>query len=228
MAKAKASLSVDPWSREGLPLDVVCQQNAPALWDAYVRARDAACDLDEFHGFVPLSLKPDEERRLSACKSARDALTAWLRGYLQQHPELELWACPGSRIAEPKRVPRSAIGSLEFDFERGTITGEGLPLLYDGCLRQAGAPAVVSPAGVPTTERKPAGAKAGYYWDALHAESLRRIDDNGLPDNVAQFTRDLLEWCALQFGEAHTPDFETARKYVARWIKGWDRSLPRK
>ena len=70
------------------------------------------------------------------------------------------------------------------------------------------------------------GRKPKYDWDALHAECLRRIDDDGLPSNPSELTKNLLEWCQQRFGEGGTPEFETARKYVARWIAGWDRSLP--
>jgi hypothetical protein len=232
MAKAKASPSADTWPAEG-PIRVVCEQNAGVLWDTYLACeRNVARDLADrrkadLHGFASLAPLPDAKHRLDAYEDAKAALTAWFRGYLGQQ---ELSARPDSRLAERKRIPASAIGGLKFDFEAGTASGEGLPPLYDVCLCRAGAPAVVDTIleDVPAMERKPAGAKAAYDWDALHAECLRRIDDNGLPDNVAQFTTALLEWCAVQFGETFTPDFETARKYVPRWIKGWERSLPRK
>jgi hypothetical protein len=71
------------------------------------------------------------------------------------------------------------------------------------------------------------GRRPAFDWDALHAECLRRIDDNGCPRNISEFTQDLLLWCQNQFGEDGTPDHETARKYVTKWIEGWDRSLPR-
>jgi hypothetical protein len=84
------------------------------------------------------------------------------------------------------------------------------------------------PASEPRKEqpKRKAGGKPEFDWDALHARCVWCIDENGCPDNISQFTRDLLEWCQNQFDEDATPDFETARKYVVRWIAAWERTLP--
>jgi hypothetical protein len=74
--------------------------------------------------------------------------------------------------------------------------------------------------------RSGAGRKPEYEWDAMHAEALRRIEADGRPDNISEFTSGLLDWCQEQFPEKPTPDLGTARKYVERWVAGWERSLP--
>jgi hypothetical protein len=136
MAKAKPRSSPDPWPAKGLPIDVACESIMAALWDAYVKARDEARDIHRMlERFKPLSLRADEQRRLTAYEAARAALGAALRASLERG-EYELWACFGSRIVEPQPVPASAIDGLEIDYEKRTGRGEGLPLLYDLRLRR--------------------------------------------------------------------------------------------
>jgi hypothetical protein len=71
------------------------------------------------------------------------------------------------------------------------------------------------------------GAKPKFDWDAMHTQCLRRIDDDGRPSNISEFTRGLLDWYQSQFPEGPTPDFDTARPYVVKWIAAWERSLPK-
>jgi hypothetical protein len=133
----------DAWPAEGLSIDAMCKRIAPALWDALVVCkRNVARDLDDLRSFASAPSasrvwpRPAEKHHLAAEKDAQAALAAWFRGYLGQQAEFELWARPGSRIAEWERIPASVIGDLEFDCERATASGEGLPPLYDVHLRR--------------------------------------------------------------------------------------------
>jgi hypothetical protein len=84
--------------------------------------------------FVPLSLRADQERRLAVCEEARTAVDLSLRDSLTRGG-FDLWGRRDSPMAEPERVPVSAIGALRFDYERQTACGEGLKL-FDVCLRR--------------------------------------------------------------------------------------------
>jgi hypothetical protein len=108
---------------ERLPLDEACQRCWPRLWAAYSEARAAAHGLEDLRRRV-LSLRHDQEARLMAYVEARAALDAQVRG-------AELWARPGGRLAHFSRVPPSAVGVLQFDYEGRIATGDGLPPLYD-------------------------------------------------------------------------------------------------
>jgi hypothetical protein len=91
---------------------------------------------------------------------------------------------------------------------------------------------ILWPSGSVPSKEQPrhsrAGRKSEFEWDAMHAEAVKRLYDDGYPsdDNVSQFTRDLLDWYQNRFPEGSTPDFETARKYVRQWVEGYRRSLP--
>jgi hypothetical protein len=230
MAKAKALPSVDTWPTEGLPIRVVCEQNAGALWDTYLACeQNVARDLDDLRRFVSGSAsrvwpRPAEKHHLAAYKDAQATLAAWFRGYLEQQVEFELSARPGSRIAERERIPASAIGDLEFDLKRGTASGEGLPLLYDVRVHRGRLPAST----VEPEQRRKVGARPQFDWDAIQAWCSRRFDALGFPNNVSAFCRDeVLPWCTKQFGDAGTPDMETLRPRVSGWTDAWQRSLPR-
>ena len=120
---------------EEMPIDAACASGVAALWADYMTARAAAGDLAQLRRMMPLAvLSADEERRLAACGEARAALNAWLAGGVEQG-EIELWARSGSRIEDPRRIPASAVCVLKFDYEKRTASGEGLPLLYDVCVR---------------------------------------------------------------------------------------------
>jgi hypothetical protein len=144
----------DPWPAEGLPIRVVCEQNAGMLWDAYVVCeRNVARDLDDLRKFVSGSAsrvwpRSAEKHHLAAYKDARAALSAWFRDYLKRHVELELSAHPGSFLVERKRIPAAAIARLEFDFEEGAASGESLPPLIDARLHRVPHADVLAPAAL--------------------------------------------------------------------------------
>jgi len=162
--------------------------------------------------------------------------------------EIELWG-RRNRFAELQLIPVSALDGLRLNFAERTADDQAAgerPVLYDLHLKQVGQKATESARddlhlkevgqkaaesaraeGTREQPKRKVGRKPEFDWDALHTEFFRRIDDNGLPDNVSAFTRSLLEWYEQQFGRDKAPDFETAYDYVKKWIGGWDRSLPR-
>jgi hypothetical protein len=76
-------------------------------------------------------------------------------------------------------------------------------------------------------QRRKAGAKPKYDWDAIRAFCYGRFSEDGYPDNVSGFCEDVvLPWCVRRYGEGGTPDTETLRPYVTRWVDAWQRSLP--
>jgi hypothetical protein len=78
-------------------------------------------------------------------------------------------------------------------------------------------------------QRRKAGTKPKYDWDAIQAHCHRCFVENGYPSNVSEFCRDdLIPWCVQRYGEDGTPDMETLRPYITRWIDAWLRSLPPK
>jgi hypothetical protein len=123
-----------------LPIDEVCKSIEPVLWDAYAKARDDARDVHQMLErckslrFKLLSPRPDEERRLKACAAAKAALDTRVRGCLERDG-YELWARFGSFEGPLKRTPIAAVGGLEFDYEKRTAAGEGLPPLFDAQIR---------------------------------------------------------------------------------------------
>jgi hypothetical protein len=75
-------------------------------------------------------------------------------------------------------------------------------------------------------QRRKAGAKPKYDWDAIHAHCHQWFDDNGCPENVSAFCRDeIIPWCEQRYGEDGTPDMETMRPLVTKWMAAWQRSL---
>ena len=81
------------------------------------------------------------------------------------------------------------------------------------------------PASPPKQHRK-AGAKPKYDWDTIQAHCHQWFNDNGFPENVSAFCRDeVIPWCEQRYGEDGTPDMETLRPLVTRWIAAWGRSL---
>jgi hypothetical protein len=78
----------------------------------------------------------------------------------------------------------------------------------------------------PSKERRKAGVKPKYDWDAIQARCHQQFDDNGFPENVSAFCRDeIVPWCEQRYGESGTPDIETLRPRVTKWIAAWERSL---
>jgi hypothetical protein len=97
---------------------------------------------------------------------------------------------------------------------------ELLPAISQSALATADEPAS------PPDQRGKAGAKPKYDWDAIQAHCHQWFDDNGYPENVSEFCRDeIIPWCEQRYGERGTPDVETLRPYVTRWIAASRRSL---
>lgn len=104
---------------------------------------------------------------------------------------------------------------------RGLLLGLATPLNLPQ-------PPAGEPASSPDRHGR-AGAKRKYDWDAIQAHCHVSFDVNGYPENVSEFCRDdVIPWCVNQFGENKTPDMETLRPYVTKWIAAWRRSLPSK
>jgi hypothetical protein len=209
MAEAKKSPSADPWPAEGLTLAEACQEIMPDLWHVYVEA--------------PTRTSRSGEVDSSQKDAARSAIEAELSRRMEDG--YELWGCR-DQATEPERV--WTLQGLRLNLEELTAKGEGGLKLCDLRLRQVGMRKVVQPAPVEKSREQPkrkVGRKPQFDWDAIHAEFSRRVYDDGLPDNVSEFTRNLLEWCGTHFGLDYTPDFETAYDYVMKWIAAWHRSL---
>jgi hypothetical protein len=86
------------------------------------------------------------------------------------------------------------------------------------------APATGEP--MPPPERRKAGAKPKYAWDVIQARCYRAFGDNGYPDNVSAFCQnEIIPWCEKRWGVDGTPDTETLRPLVTKWIDAWNRSL---
>jgi hypothetical protein len=95
-----------------------------------------------------------------------------------------------------------------------------LPAPRQGALATAGEPAP------PSDQRRKAGAKPKYDWDVIQIRCYQRFNDDGFPDNVSAFCRhEVLPWCQERYGEDGTPDLETLRSYVTKWIEAWQRWL---
>jgi len=90
-------------------------------------------------------------------------------------------------------------------------------------------PLPIPPTGAPTPSPKQgrkAGTKPKFDWDAIQAHCHQCFNDNGIPENVSAFCRDeIIPWCGEWFGEDGTPDMETLRPLVTKWIAAWQRSL---
>jgi hypothetical protein len=135
VAKAEGPPNADAWPPEGLPLDAACARTLGSLWADYAAARDAAAGPDDIRRKNPYALTAEEKQRVAHGEATKAALTASIRSLVKQG-EYEVWARPGSPIADPKPIPASALDALEFDFEQRTARGENLPLLCDVRLRQ--------------------------------------------------------------------------------------------
>jgi hypothetical protein len=84
---------------------------------------------------------------------------------------------------------------------------------------------VSAAASKPPELRGTPGRRAKFDRDEVQAHCYRWCYDNGFPDNVSEFCRDIvLPWCAARYDETEVPEEETLRKYVARWIAAWERS----
>jgi hypothetical protein len=196
MAKAGTPSTAISRPAEGLPIRVVCERNAGALWEACVVCkRNVARDLDDLRRFFASAPstsrvwpRPAEKHHLAAYKDAQAALAAWFRGYLEQQGEFELSARPGNRLAERQRIPASAIGDLEFDCEEGTApAGEGSPPLYDMRVLLPSDHAVSVP--VPAEAAKPTVDVSPKAWIT---DMFKRMKEAGeLPAGITDCSRAL-------------------------------------
>jgi hypothetical protein len=138
-----------------------------------------------------------------------------------------VWKVPGSR--EPQTP---AERSLAEEWQR---RGQNLRLTliaWRGWLQGLSTPLTKPLAGEITPspqQRRKAGAKPKYDWDTIRAFCYGRFGEDGYPNNVSEFCRDVvLPWCGDRYGEAGTPDMETLRPLVTTWVDAWMRSLPPK
>jgi hypothetical protein len=146
-------------STEGAPIDEWCASAAAALWADYVAARAAARaaaqaaerDFAALRRWTP-SLLRDAGQRNKVRDEAHSALGAWLADR-SERGEIELWGRPGGRIEDSKLIPPSAVRVLEFDYDKRTASGEGLPLLYDLRVRQAATASASAQWAADTTRR---------------------------------------------------------------------------
>lgn len=194
-----------PLSAETVPLDEACASLAPALWADYVAARIAASGLGEIRRAAPLALSPNEKCRLAVRDAARAALDNWLRGCADR-ADFELWARADGRLQDLKPIPPTAIRALEFDYEKGTASGDGLPPLYDLAIRL--------PPAVPVKRwRKPPPT------DVLKAAAIA-VAEMYQPDNPPT----AVTW--KEALEAHLGETVT-RKVARRALKDWAPHLHR-
>jgi hypothetical protein len=141
MAKSTNPPTVDPWPAEGLLIDAACRSIMPDLWDAYTQARAAAPNLAELREAAHNASK----RRAKLCLKSRPDAQRWFDAWIALDTQLrrcleegkfELWGRPGNPLAQPERIPRSALQWLRFyNFEERTAEGEGLKL-FDVRLRR--------------------------------------------------------------------------------------------
>jgi hypothetical protein len=125
------------------------------------------------------------------------------------------------------------VGHLNIDWEdngareRGAGGAQALGIKVSRAHVQALLPATTAGEPMlPPDQRRKAGAKPKYDWDAIQAHCHQWFDDSGFPENVSAFCRDkIIPWCEQRYGEDGTPDMETLRPLVTRWIAAWERSL---
>ena len=182
-----------------LPIDQACARLAASLWGAYATARAAARDLDDIYRYMPLALSVDEERRRADRDKKQAAIDALLRRCLERG-EGELWARPGSAIANPTRIPISAVGALEFDYERRTAVGDGPPPLYDLHIRL--------PAAAPVKRWRKRLAADDIKGAALAIAKTYHPGDPPTADNW---------WKALKALLGETVTRKTARNALRDW-----------
>jgi hypothetical protein len=60
------------------------------------------------------------------------------------------------------------------------------------------------------------GAKVKFDWDAMVAEVIRRVHEEGVPDNDRDFANKLFKWALDEFED--TPANDTIRKKAAIWF----------
>jgi hypothetical protein len=136
-----------------------------------------------------------------------------------------VWEVPGPR--EPQASPERSLAEewqrRGQELRRTLLTGaaflRGLSTPLNLPEPPVGEPIPLSPG-----RRKP-GTKEKYDWDAIQARCHQRLEDTAIPENVSKFCRDeILPWCDGQYGEDGTPDIETLRPRVAKWIAAWERA----
>jgi hypothetical protein len=91
---------------------------------------------------------------------------------------------------------------------------------------EEGAGAKADEPASPPARRRKGGGTPQYEWDVIQAYCYQRFNDYGHPDNVSKFCRDVvIPWCVQRLGEGETPDTETLRPHVTKWIAAWRKSL---
>jgi hypothetical protein len=76
--------------------------------------------------------------------------------------------------------------------------------------------------GVGPKSTRKRGRKPAYDWDAITAEVLRRVHDDGIPDNFVAFGDAILNWCEDKFNKA--PEESTLRKKLRLWFERIERT----
>jgi hypothetical protein len=79
-------------------------------------------------------------------------------------------------------------------------------------------PAETEPSAAEPHRTSPAGSKRKFDWDLVVAEVMRRVDLDGRPSNVREFTRKILGWCNSEFAEKNIPPEQTMRARITKWV----------
>jgi hypothetical protein len=100
------------------------------------------------------------------------------------------------------------------------------PAVGQATRSRAPLPATAAGEPMPPPDRRKAGAKPKYDWDAIEAHCHGCFGVDGYPDNVSAFCQyEIIPYCEKRWGVDGTPDFETLRPLVTKWIATWRRSL---
>ena len=163
-----------------MPIDEWCATAAAALWGDNAAARAAERDFAALRRWTD-SLLLDAAHRSKVCDKAYSALGAWLADR-SERGEIQLWGRPGGRIEDPKLIPSSAVRVLEFDYDKRTASGEGLPLLYDVRVQQAATGSASAQWAADTTRRLLASpAPPKHVSEADLRRAVKAIVENHPP-----------------------------------------------
>jgi len=67
------------------------------------------------------------------------------------------------------------------------------------------------------------GRKPLPEWDDIQVICILRFDQDGVPDNLSAFARELLDEWEKRFSQTAAPEEDTMRKHVARWAEAFAR-----